>query len=72
MGTLHVLSVNSVQSLFNYYTEQLECTPTLAEIQATNAMPIEAASESTENLKKEETKLEITKIKLVKVFIGKN
>ena len=36
VGTLHILAVNSVQSLFNYYTEQLENTPTLAEIQATN------------------------------------
>jgi hypothetical protein len=36
---LHVLAVNSVQSLFNYYTEQLENTPSLADIQATNKMP---------------------------------
>jgi hypothetical protein len=34
-----VLAVNSIQSLFNYFTEQLENTPTLAEIQATNKMP---------------------------------
>ncbi len=39
VGTLHVLAVNSIQSLFNYFTEQLENTPTLAEIQATNKMP---------------------------------
>ena len=32
VGTLHVLAVNSVQSLFSYYTEQLENTPTLAQI----------------------------------------
>ena len=38
-GTLHVLAVNSVQSLFNYFAEQLENTPTLADIQATNKMP---------------------------------
>ena len=38
-GTLHVLAVNSVQSLFNYYAEQLENTPSLADIQATNKMP---------------------------------
>jgi dynein heavy chain, axonemal len=38
-STLHVLSVNSVQSLFNYYTEQLTNTPTIAEIEATNKMP---------------------------------
>jgi hypothetical protein len=36
VGTLHILAVNSVQSLFNYYTEQLENTPTLVEIQSTN------------------------------------
>lgn len=34
-----MLAVNSVQSLFNYYTEQLEQTPTLADIQATNKIP---------------------------------
>ena len=39
VGTLHVLAVNSIQSLFNYFTEQLENTPTLADIQATNKMP---------------------------------
>jgi hypothetical protein len=39
VGTLHVLAVNSVQSLFNYYTEQLENTPSLADIQATNKIP---------------------------------
>jgi hypothetical protein len=39
VGTLHVLAVNSIQSLFNYYTEQLERTPTIDDIQATNRMP---------------------------------
>lgn len=39
VGTLHVLAVNSVQSLYNYYSEQLERTPTLDEIKATNKMP---------------------------------
>ncbi len=39
VGTLHVLAVNSVQSLFNYYTEQLENTPTLVEIQSANKIP---------------------------------
>jgi hypothetical protein len=32
VGTLHVLAVNSVQSLFTHYTEQLSNTPTLAQI----------------------------------------
>lgn len=42
VGTLHVLAVNSVQSLFNYFTEQLENTPTLAEIQGNiSTNPIE-------------------------------
>ena len=36
VGTLHILAVNSVQSLFNYYTEQLENTPSLHDIQTTN------------------------------------
>lgn len=39
MGTLHVLAVNSVQSLYNYYSEQLEHTPSLDDIRATNKMP---------------------------------
>jgi dynein heavy chain len=39
VGTLHVLAVNSIQSLFNYFTEQLENTPLLVDIQATNKMP---------------------------------
>lgn len=39
VGTLHVLAVNSVQSLYNYYSEQLEKTPSLADIRATNKLP---------------------------------
>lgn len=41
-----MLAVNSVQSLFNYYTEQLENTPSLAEIQATNKLPEKKDDES--------------------------
>lgn len=48
VGTLHVLAVNSVQSLLNYYTEQLENTPSLAEIQATNKMPEKKSEEEEE------------------------
>ena len=46
---MHVLAVNSVQSLFNYYAEQLENTPTLADIQATNKMPEKKEGEEEEN-----------------------
>ena len=43
-----------MQSLFNYYTEQLENTPTLAEIQATNKLP-EKRDEDDEPVRKELT-----------------
>lgn len=33
VNTMHVLAVNSVSTLLNYLTEQLQNTPTLAEIQ---------------------------------------
>lgn len=32
---MHVLAVNSVSTLLNYLTEQLQNTPTLAQIQGT-------------------------------------
>lgn len=32
------MAVNSVQSLYNYYSEQLERTPSLEDIKATNKM----------------------------------
>jgi dynein heavy chain len=54
VGTLHVLAVNSVQSLFNYYTEQLENTPTLAAIQ--EAPQTEEEKKAAEAAKKETTK----------------
>ena len=53
-GTLHVLAVNSVQSLFNYYAEQLENTPSLADIQATNKMPEKKEGDEEEVEKKVE------------------
>ncbi len=59
-GTLHVLAVNSVQSLFNYYAEQLENTPTLADIQATNKMPEKKDEDEETETKKEEPKKELT------------
>lgn len=58
VGTLHVLAVNSVQSLLNYFTEQLENTPSLEEIQATNKMPEKLDSDEAEpvpEIKKEAT-----------------
>jgi hypothetical protein len=45
VGTLHVLAVNSVQSLLNYYTEQLENTPNLSEIQNPSFSTIQGAKE---------------------------
>ena len=33
VNTMHVLAVNSVSTLLNYLTEQLQNTPTLAQIQ---------------------------------------
>lgn len=35
VNTMHVLAVNSVSTLLNYLTEQLQNTPTLAQIQGT-------------------------------------
>lgn len=62
VGTLHVLAVNSVQSLFNYYTEQLENTPSLADIQATNKMP-EKTDEDGKPEEKPAEKKEISSLK---------
>lgn len=62
VGTLHVLAVNSVQSLFNYYTEQLENTPSLADIQATNKMP-EKTDEDGKPEEKPVEKKEISSLK---------
>jgi dynein heavy chain len=62
VGTLHVLAVNSVQSLFNYYTEQLENTPSLADIQATNKMP-EKTDEDGKPEEKPSEKKEISSLK---------
>ena len=61
VGTLHVLAVNSVQSLFNYYTEQLENTPTLAEIQATNKLP-EKRDDDEEEEEEDHAKKELTSV----------
>ncbi|CAF0752073.1 unnamed protein product [Brachionus calyciflorus] len=58
VGTLHVLAVNSVQSLLNYFTEQLENTPSIEEIKATNKMPEKKdddLEEPVQELKKEQT-----------------
>lgn len=56
VGTLHVLAVNSIQSLFNYFTEQLENTPSLEDIQATNKMPEKRDDDIAEPPKKDEHK----------------
>lgn len=57
---MHVLAVNSIQSLFNYYAEQLENTPTLAEIQATNKMPDKKDEDEEAEKAKEPPKKELT------------
>lgn len=57
VGTLHVLAVNSVQSLFTHYTEQLGNTPTLAQIR--EAPQSEEERKAAEAAKKEAKKLAI-------------
>ena len=61
VGTLHVLAVNSVQSLFNYYTEQLDNTPTLKEIQSINKIQ-DKNEESDDPLKKDDLRKDTTSL----------
>lgn len=46
VNTMHVLAVNSVSTLLNYLTEQLQTTPPLAEIQDYNKVPYHFFSET--------------------------
>ena len=48
VNTMHVLAVNSVSTLLNYLTEQLQNTPTLAQIQG---LEDEASDEKAEEEK---------------------
>lgn len=41
VNTMHVLAVNSVSTLLNYLTEQLQNTPALAEIQQYNQVRLQ-------------------------------
>ena len=52
------MAINSVESLFKYYTEQLENTPSLADIQATNeaALNNESTDEKDESGAKDANK----------------
>ena len=45
VNTMHVLAVNSVSTLLNYLTEQLQNTPTLAQIQGDEEEPEEEEKE---------------------------
>ena len=49
VNTMHVLAVNSVSTMLNYLKEQLQNTPTLAEIQG-----LEDADKKEEEAKEEE------------------
>ena len=61
VNTMHVLAVNSVSTLLNYLTEQLQNTPTLAEIQAT----MEEKEEDDENKEEEKKEEEIDPAKVL-------
>ena len=51
VNTMHVLAVNSVSTLLNYLSEQLQKTPTLEEIQAWHKDPDENEDESADGEK---------------------
>ena len=55
VNTMHVLAVNSVSTLLNYLSEQLQNTPSLAEIQGWN-QPKETPTEGEEKDKEEEVR----------------
>ena len=46
VNTMHVLAVNSVSTMLNYLSEQLQKTPTLEEIQAWHKDPDENDDEN--------------------------
>lgn len=55
VNTMHVLAVNSVSTLLNYLSEQLQNTPSLPEIKGWNQESKE--EEGTDNKKAEEDKV---------------
>ena len=46
VNTMHVLAVNSVSTLLNYLTEQLQNTPPLSEIQEYNKVIYSSSSQA--------------------------
>ena len=50
VNTMHVLAVNSVSTLLNYLTEQLQNTPTLAQIQGEEEEPEEEEKEKDKDI----------------------
>ncbi|KAL8568337.1 Dynein heavy chain 6, axonemal [Nucella lapillus] len=54
VNTMHVLAVNSVSTLLNYLTEQLQNTPTLAQIQGEEEEPEEEEKEADKSSEEEE------------------
>ena len=55
VNTMHVLAVNSVSTLLNYLTEQLQNTPTLAQIQGEEEEPEEEEKEKDKDKDKDIT-----------------
>ena len=51
---MHVLAVNSVSTLLNYLSEQLQNTPTLEDIQGWNTAAMEALEKKDEEKEKDE------------------
>ncbi|XP_074661680.1 dynein axonemal heavy chain 6-like [Tubulanus polymorphus] len=58
VNTMHVLAVNSVSTLLNYLTDQLQNTPPIAEIQAFMNEPEEVEETEEESKKKKEEKVD--------------
>ena len=58
VNTMHVLAVNSVSTLLNYLSEQLQNTPSLPDIQGWNKEPepVEEGEHEEEKEKEEEKK----------------
>ena len=67
VNTMHVLAVNSVSTLLNYLSEQLQNTPSLADIQGWNKEPEEpeAGTQTPSNDKEKEKEKEEDKVGLL-------
>ena len=63
VNTMHVLAVNSVSTLLNYLKEQLQNTPTLAEIQG-----LEEEDKKEEEEKEEKVSMFILSLLLLLLF----